>query len=264
MATSNGFSVTVITNDNTVSTGFFNSLLYGSNYSSEMSNHFVRNGYHYCSLPHKTEYKLKLNNNHSTQCDASVTIDDEFMGVWRIPAYNFITIERPVKVQRKFTFMKEDSSEARGAGIVQGSDSNGLVKVVFTPEKEMFYNDIFYEKGDILRSVAPKKGLYHNENMIMADMNTNQMNYSSNSFSDNISTNNSFSFSNGATVLGNDSSQTFTTTTALKNIDTVNITTVNLRLVASEDSKPYISLREANRTMPVPPRINNNSKINYF
>ena len=93
----------------------------------------VINGANYFLMRHGSSYKLKLYNDRSTKCDAEVWIDGEKVGVWRIEAYGSTTIERPAAINRKFVFLRENSSGARSACIESGSSDNGLIKVVFKP-----------------------------------------------------------------------------------------------------------------------------------
>ena len=80
-------------------------------------------------------YSIRLFNRNPTRCDASVTLDDDdHVGTFRIEAHGgVITIERPTYSDKKFTFYE---GESRQAGHEKGKSSNGLVKVVFNPEKK--------------------------------------------------------------------------------------------------------------------------------
>ncbi len=93
----------------------------------------------YYSLPHNTEYKLRLSNNHHRRVDAHVWIDGEKVGIWRINPTSRITIERPSTIARKFTLLKEGSGVANSIGISKGNPDNGLIRVTFRPEKESGY-----------------------------------------------------------------------------------------------------------------------------
>ena len=57
-------------------------------FSIEILNYNARkeriNGHTYISLPHRSEYKIKLSNGRDTKCDAQVYIDGEKIGTWRI------------------------------------------------------------------------------------------------------------------------------------------------------------------------------------
>lgn len=166
--------------------------------------HNVRKGgWTYHSLGHKQEYSIKMMNNRSTRCDAKVYIDGKDMGTWRINPMESITVERPVDAHRKFTFFKADSDIGRR---VSSSMSNkGVVKVVFKPAREVsWYNSLGYE-GCV----------------------------------DSLYTNNSFgsrkskmeSYSAGVTGLGHRSDQSFGSVSAITDVDTENITTIELRLI---------------------------------
>lgn len=82
-----------------------------------------------------SEYKIRLINNHPTRCDAFLTVDDKFMGKFRLNAFDSWSIERPSQDQRKFEFHAETSRVAREAGVTPGRFTNGLVSVEFMPEK---------------------------------------------------------------------------------------------------------------------------------
>jgi hypothetical protein len=247
------------------------------------ANSFRKNGGDYCSLKHREEYKLKLSNNRNTKCDAEVFIDNETVGIWRIGSNDSIIIERPVKINRKFTFLKENSIEARQSGISSGLSYNGLVKIVFKPEVKRFYDFSFLNYGSTDEPYNSRGATYDIDNNISLFKNSGLNKYSKsksteqlfdcansadNCFNDviyekspNILT--SFSsaptFSSGATTLGDISHQEFNMLDTITDIDHANITTIHLRLVYSDGGqKPYISLKDMNYQFsnPVPPRIN--------
>ncbi len=94
----------------------------------------VANGY--VELSHGTQYALVLRNEQSRRCDAKVTIDGKEIGTFRLNSHGNITLERkPGEDAGKFTFFKEGTSEAKEAQIETGSPNNGLITVVFTPER---------------------------------------------------------------------------------------------------------------------------------
>lgn len=98
----------------------------------------IKNGHVYYSLPHRKEYEVKMTNSSDSRVNVILKIDGEVMGKWRINARSEIIIERPAHSNRKFTFVKETSSEGRMAG-VKPNDKNGLIEVTFIPEKEPIY-----------------------------------------------------------------------------------------------------------------------------
>lgn len=93
----------------------------------------------YVELMFGRHYSVQLNNSHSTRCQAKVTIDGKHIGTWVLPAWGKATIERPVAVDKKFTFFRVNSREGARANLQQGDTKNGLIQVEFTPEKEYLY-----------------------------------------------------------------------------------------------------------------------------
>lgn len=91
----------------------------------------------YLQLEHNTQYSVVLANKRAVRCDAKVEIDGKHVGTWRIEQYNSIVLERPVHDNGKFTFYKLGSAEATKAGISEQNANIGLVKVTFTPERQV-------------------------------------------------------------------------------------------------------------------------------
>jgi hypothetical protein len=146
------------------------------------------NGAYYIIMKHKQEYKIMLSNNNSVRANADVWIDNQIIGSWRLNPYSAIIIERPVEFNRKFLFLQEGTTIANRSGIVNHSNNNGLIKVLFKPE------------------LVTRRPLFN-----MAPESTNQM-YQPRS--DNLFHSNSVleshtraapSYSHGATALGNQS-----------------------------------------------------------
>lgn len=93
-------------------------------------------GSHYVVMPgDDCKYSMRLINNASTRCDASITLDDDHVGTFRIGPFSSITIERPTYNHKEFTFYEGGSSQSYSAGYKKNDLKNGLVKVVFNPEK---------------------------------------------------------------------------------------------------------------------------------
>jgi hypothetical protein len=192
-----------------------------------------KNNYTYFAIPDKSEYKIKMGNNGNTRADAFVYVDGEYIGTWRINTYSTIIIERPANINKKFVLLKEGSSYASKYGIVTGDTMNGLIKVVFKPEKNTM---LFTNSWD--RST---------DRIYLKNCNT--------SANDNNQTM-AYNYSSGGTVLGNTSSQIFDNTSPLTNIDTNNITTIYTRLVVKDNynvQDKYMSLKNINN---LPPPIN--------
>lgn len=219
------------------------------------------NGANYFVVPHGSEYKIKLSNDRSTKSDADVWVDGEKIGTWRINSFGSITIERPADVGRKFVFFKEGSSSAHSAGIVSGRTDNGLIKVVFRPEKE---NDCCtdheglscfsklisrHQQGLFTDRATPFRGISYNN----ATQSKNDSFEYANAFPSSFMAN---SFSHGATALGGKSDQEFNSVSSIDNIDTANITTIMARLIVDDSSsKPCVSLQKALHQTSYPARL---------
>ena len=202
---------------------------------SGYSDKTVIDGAYYYKLPHKSEYKIKLSNNHNSKCDAIIWLEGEEIGTWRLNGYQSISIERPANIDRKFTFVRDTSIDAIRAGVTPNSDNNGLIKVLFKPEKDYLYT--LDETWCGCRSLS----MNNNINTTTQFMNNN-INKSSSMY-DPVSHNN---VSSGATVLGDRSDQTFRTVGPLYNVDPENITTIYVRLLVDDSiyRKKYISLKD--------------------
>lgn len=191
-------------------------------------------GHTYFSMPHGTEYKLRLSTSRNTRSDAHVWIDGEKVGVWRLNPYDSITIERPANIARKFTLLAEGTNDAINANIVTGANENGLVKVVFKPE--------FREWSYPLCS----DGLYSATNQCISTNSTKQL-YS-------YPQKQSFGIESAGTALGDRSNQTFGHASRLISIDENNVTTIYARLVVDNGPK-YTSLKSIRHMSDIPPRI---------
>ena len=187
----------------------------------------------YFSLHHGDEYKIRLLNNKSVRADAHVYIDGERVGVWRLSPHKPISIERPSDSNKKFTFLKENTCDAHDGGIESGKEANGLVKVIFKPEK--YHNcdcALFdYDENEVYKTM-------HNQSYSsLSAKSKRSMNFSNSldSYRGDISTNstNSTNFSAGGTALGTHSFQQFGNTSQLYDIDYANVTTLLARLVIS-------------------------------
>jgi hypothetical protein len=98
----------------------------------------------YVPIHHLEEYKIKLYNNKSVKCDATINIDGEDIGTWRINSFQPITIERPSDVERKFTYADEKSTEAKKSGMGQGNRDNGNLKIYKTVQFYIILSVSFY------------------------------------------------------------------------------------------------------------------------
>lgn len=228
--------------------------------------HFKRGAYHYYGIPHLGEYRIKLTNDRETRCDAEVSVDGESVGKWRINPHSSITVERPAKLNRRFVFVEEGGSTARGAGVVSGRRDNGLITVVFRPEKESrsWFMPSYINRTNKCLEMNSRNGMraqeqcYSNVANESMGMGTGMgMGIMDNEMDCATATGVTNDFRSGATILGAGTDQHFTSATPLDEVDRENITTVNLRLVVKRES-PFVSVVDAMRT-PVstlrPPRV---------
>jgi len=94
----------------------------------------------YVELNHGKQYALLLRNGRNVRCDADVTIDGKPVGTFRIAANSSLSLERPPNEDKRFTFYKADTSEAKESGQADiPSDSFGLIQVTFRVEKAELY-----------------------------------------------------------------------------------------------------------------------------
>lgn len=172
----------------------------------------------YLQLEHNTQYNVVLANKRAMRCDAKLEIDGKHVGTWRLEEYDSIVLERPAHDTGRFTFYKLGSAEAAKAGISQQDANIGLVKVTFTPEREVQprgVNDV----PNFLSQVTRGSGVTR-------------------------------SFSAGGTGLSGESKQQFGNATAI-DYDYSQATVIHLRLVAyADEPRPLTPLSN-----PVPPPI---------
>ena len=181
----------------------------------------------YVALQHAQKYSLRLTNNKGVKCNATVKIDGEEQGSWRIEAYDSIVLKRPATDSGNFTFYKLESSEGNAIGLQANSDL-GLVSVTFIPEKIQQQNT---------RSV------------------TRSFNSSLESFKGvSRSYGSGQGFSAGGSGLSGESGQTFGRAKEIQ-LDYEQETVITLRLVSddnNDDNQPRPLPRRSN---PVPPSL---------
>ena len=209
---------------------------------------FHKNGYDYVALTNGSTYALKIFNNHDTRCDIEVFIDGEEVGKWIIHAHQHIRLERPANQARKFTFFKENSRVAKRTGVVSGAYYNGLVSVIFKPQK----HNIAYTA---YASLSPESSSYSRQESSLRASSPQRSSYRASSperSSYRASSPERSSYRSGATVLGERSDQTFSNVTPLTSdqIDWKLSTEVSVRLVVEESQYVPLSPRTS-----YPPRL---------
>ena len=113
-------------------------------YMVSIENHRVEDGY--VSMCDGEQYKILLGNFHPKRCDAQVFIDGKEVGCWRLGPNETVGLERPPNRHKHFTFYRVGTQRAREVGIQTGAFSNGVIRVVFLPEKvaSPIYLEEFY------------------------------------------------------------------------------------------------------------------------
>lgn len=197
----------------------------------------------YFTIPHMSEYQIKLTNNRPMRCDVQVFIDGESVGIWRVNAYSNIVIQRPANINRKFVFVAEKVYDPILKKLVHNKFQNGLITVIFKPEfptpcpystDAYFVTPTFYNPGEYSWSNA----LQEPDTTYIAS--TGDVMQSTKSILDNSL------YENGATILGGGTDQYFTVTTPIAKYDQKNTTTINLRLIPSI-RQPYMTVKDLSK-----------------
>ena len=167
----------------------------------------------FASLPHGSEYSVQLRNDRATRCDATLWIDGVAMGTFRVAPHSAVRVERPAGAARKFTFLREGSAAALGAGVPTGARENGLIKVEFLPE----YEAVTHYNAVPQRALSARGTTWAADNLecCAAPMAAQ-------------------SFQRGGTALGEASDQRFGEAAALRSVDHANRTVLHLRLVVGQ------------------------------
>ena len=79
-------------------------------------------------------YEIELGNNRNTECMVTVYIDGKNVGTWFVPAKDRIVIEKPANISKNFLFISETNPDASFAGVIRGTQDNGIVRAVFKPK----------------------------------------------------------------------------------------------------------------------------------
>lgn len=232
--------------DQTIKSGDFSVAIIADNV-----NKAYKNSYTYISLLHNSEYSLLLKNSSGNRCDAVVSIDGRSVGRFRLKPYGSFNVERPVKINKKFVFLKENSYLAGRAGVNQGNSENCIVSVIFYPELNTINEDEAVEMSFDGDFGSSKEMLWCNKSArgLGISQQANFSNGSSNfaKFNDDIS--------NGATALGDKSYQTFRHADKIKDFDHSKITTIQFRLAVDENKNDWPSIGSPIDNWPSVPAI---------
>jgi hypothetical protein len=208
----------------------------------------------YVELDHMQTYTLVLRNHQERACDATVYLDGVAVGTWRIPAHNFIALERPAHDRGRFTFVRAGTPEARQAQLPDNQDL-GLVRVDFIPVEAVGH----YVRPTAFISDPPPYYIYNDVPpgavTYSATTSASTLRGAEGAFLSTTNTTNATNATNvtreGGTGLSGHSAQEFVAAESLAR-DYANMVTIHLRLVMREDNavRPLV-----HRSNPIPPRL---------
>jgi hypothetical protein len=237
----------------------------------------------YVEMKDGDHYSISLKNNHSTRCYAKIFIDGNSVGTWVLEPWQRTSIERPVDIAKKFTFLKVNSAGGAAANLVKGDSKNGLIVVEFTPEipKKIFNccgdRDIFEEDLDFDDFSCKEQCLSYNKPLNLSRSLGNQnsrrggqsaqfrrgndfYSNSQNSFCDStdrcVTKSLKTQFEEGGTGLQGKSDQNFGVYKDRLELDHNSKVTINLRLICRKESVDYDRITPlGNRSNAIPPSI---------
>jgi len=169
-------------------------------------------------LNNNTDYQIRLFNNWETRCDVDLSIDGQDVGIFRVEAGDFAVVERPTKINKKFTFVQDENILPSPDGF---HHKYGLITAVFKPELP---------------------GVPQEENFIYAwkkkedeidSLDLSSMSISSNYYVNPRDVPSSQNVTYGRTLMQKQTDQTFKVVPYIKFIDKRNITTINIMLFVS-------------------------------
>lgn len=203
---------------------------------------FVEDGAHYVVLPNDTAYAIRLINRHNVRTDAYVWVDGNSIGGFVLNPSSSETIRRPGQIDKQFVFFSEWSPESREAGVSPGNPDNGLIQVMFKPQKPIRYTRIPSSRVVLspqrMRPASSAQMALPNIGAHRAMMPARTP------------------YESGATLLGGTSYQEFNEVPPLRKdeIDKFNETEILIRLIARRPGYAYGCPNPPNCT-PYPPRI---------
>lgn len=134
-------------------------------------------------LEHEIHYGIRLAS--GVKGDVTIVIDGKQVGTFRLNPHRPVVIERPVNIDKKFTFYKLGSTEAEKAGLRSDNHFLGIVQVVFIPEKQrQVYNARSFEKvvtfGEVTRGEVTRggTGLSGKSNQVFGNAEEIELDYS--------------------------------------------------------------------------------------
>jgi len=135
-------------------------------------------------LPHNSEFKIVFHNRSDKRANVEFLLDGAVVGEFRSNPHSNIKLERPVSKEKMFTFVSVDSEEGK-QGRLDLAPKLGTIEIRVDPEREGVRN-VVCDSAESLSFTAPDSGYDETDHMA------------------------TLSASIGGTVLGNFSSQRFT------------------------------------------------------
>ncbi|MEA5522875.1 hypothetical protein [Limnoraphis robusta] len=174
-------------------------------------------------LSHGQQYTIEIANSSNLKCDASIYLDGDFVGNYRLDPGQVWAVEHPPDSQGRFTFYRSGSEDAKIVGEDAVENQNkGLVQVTFFPEKQ------------VLRA----KGIRRLRAFASGDETRD--------------------FSGGVSGLSGHSFAQYSTAESIDK-DENNAVTINLRLVIQSDNDSDtpqpLSSRKSRMSNPIPPAV---------
>jgi hypothetical protein len=242
--------------------------------------------HHYVQVTDHSEYGILLRNTRGVRSRAEIRIDGESVGTWILSAHQTVTIERPIKEKRAFTFVADTSAAAKSAGVVAGASQNGLVSVTFTPEKEQLFHsrggasatrfrkeshggDFSEASRDSSRRITNEKSMLccqescaDDDGAALADLveagSASMNSASAKPAAAGSAARESLSkCKSGATVLGQTNNQAYHTVSDITDEDKENVTTIILRLIVAPPRPEFLGLHTLNKPIStsIPPPL---------
>ena len=221
-------------------------------YSTES---FTQNDAHYVVLPNDTAYAIRLINRHNVRTDAYVWVDGQSIGGFVLDPNSSETIRRPGQVDKQFVFFSEWSPESREAGVSPGNPDNGLIKVIFKPQRQIRYTRIPPYTRMIASPQRMRMGMGARE---IPTMGAHRGMMASQALPASAILPSAYSpYESGATLLGGESYQEFNKVPPLREdeIDKNMVTEILVRLIVRRSGYDHDCPNPPYCT-PYPPRIN--------
>lgn len=220
----------------------------------------------YVELNHGKQYSINLRNDRDVRCDADVSIDGKPIGTFRIEPNSTINLERPLNEDKRFTFYKAGSREAKASDEANIKDNyQGLIQVTFRPEKQYChylpswwyvwpstpapYTPWNFGESWDYDTTCNTRGT-SGVTLKTSGVTTTSANYCQ------VTSTSSLPMRAGVTGLSGHSDQEFCQVDEIQDYDTNYFTAISLRLVCTENQRQDPTpLRPVAYSNPVPPPV---------